>query len=816
MFISSFWLLTTTNLFPSVPNTHDDNIDIKMEDIKEEFPLPEFDFDHHNHSNGDASFFSASEIASQPDESISTPPKKKGRPKGAKAGTGKKASLRISSQINYPERLPKMTLNVHRKRVSAEDMETLKKLPCFFQPCVCFQIAPKLDQCKECKKQIRKKRHRNKEIDCRFYQFRKLRYVDDEVEVAGFLDPIMDPRDVDKMIWTPNPEKRFKTLSLQNARFILSHVGEQLCSLVQKEKLYLDKYKSDKPIIWKRLIDGVIEICDLCSTTLFNYHFICTKCGLSLCIDCVSESENGNFVITCSTKGSEGHNIEDLSLTQIIVGDCMQKLQRQFHETCALWEVDHDCELMKEVEGFDRQTNNIVKNMLLEVETGKIILGREFLPKPVTLNEVNLSASNIEAGKPLDDFDGMFDEYFKKFRKPPLRPIQCKPIKHRNSHGRDTVISVSRSMSQATSEMLYPNVPHRWLCENKLLRLTEPSNAGNDAFFHEQWQRGQPVLISNVLDNLKQELWIPQAFSAEFGHEKSDLINCMTGRLVRDREISVFWDGFENVEKRMKDNEGTPMLLKLKDWPPDSDFKNIMPSRFEDIMKNLPLNAYTNRTGDLNIVKYLPSCFIHPDLGPKGYFAYGSPFFLKEGTTNLHLDISDACNVMCYIGFPQDKQRSMDEYIEQGLKAILEADCDIANVNRVIEDGEVPGAIWHIYEASDADRIRDFILKIAQERGFKLADEHDVIHDQNWYLDGELRARLYTEYGVKGYAIAQCLGDCIVLPAGTPHQVRNIFSCIKIAEDFVSPQQVAHCLNLSKQFRKLTKVKCSCAAIGAA
>jgi lysine-specific demethylase 3 len=231
-----------------------------------------------------------------------------------------------------------------------------------------------------------------------------------------------------------------------------------------------------------------------------------------------------------------------------------------------------------------------------------------------------------------------------------------------------------------------------------------------------------------------------------------------------------------------------------------------MPGRFEDVMKNLPVNVYTNRTGDLNIVKYLPSCFIHPDLGPKGYFAYGSPFYLKEGTTNLHLDIADACNVMCYIGFPRDNNISMDEYIEQGFNAILESDADVANIDRVIRDGEVPGAIWHIWEATDADRIRDFLLKIAMERGFKVEKDHDVIHDQNWYLDGELRKRLHAEYGVKGYAIVQCLGDCIILPAGTPHQVRNLYSCVKIAEDFVSPQQMAHCLHLSDEFRKLTKV----------
>lgn len=560
-----------------------------------------------------------------------------------------------------------------------------------------------------------------------------------------------------------------------------------------------------RPLIFLHF-SRVIEICDQCSTTLFNFHFICSTCGLSLCIDCVEECEDGTFDIACSTKGSEEHLLTNLHFTQIIVQDCMEELHKKFHETCFLWEIDHHCDLMKEKPTFDETLTNIMRNTLIELETGKTLIGRELHHQTKQI-ELDLSKIKVDPSTKCSfDSDATFEEYYNKFRNSSARPTYCKPIKNTNKYNRDTVISISRCMSQATSEMLYPNVPHRWLCENKLLQLLDPLNSGNDAFFNDQWQRGQPVLVSNVLDNFDQTLWLPQAFSQEFGQEFSEFINCMTGKVVRNRNISTFWDGFEKVEKRLKDSEGRPMLLKLKDWPPDSDFKKIMPSRFEDVMKNLPLNTYTNRTGDLNIVKYLPNCFLHPDLGPKGYFAYGSPFFLKAGTTNLHLDISDACNVMCYIGLPRETDITIDQYLEQGFEAIKEADCDYANVARVIEDGEVPGAIWHIFEACDADRIRDFLLKIAFERGFKVGDDHDVIHDQNWYLDGELRTRLFKEYGVKGYAIIQCLGDCIVLPAGTPHQVRNIFSCVKIAEDFVSPQQVAHCLNLSNQFRKLTKV----------
>lgn len=49
----------------------------------------------------------------------------------------------------------------------------------------------------------------------------------------------------------------------------------------------------------------------------------------------------------------------------------------------------------------------------------------------------------------------------------------------------------------------------------------------------------------------------------------------------------------------------------------------------------------------------------------------------------------------------------------------------------------------------------------------------DPIHDQLVYLDSDLRQRLYREYGVKGWTIAQCVGDAIFIPAGAPHQVKG-------------------------------------------
>lgn len=121
---------------------------------------------------------------------------------------------------------------------------------------------------------------------------------------------------------------------------------------------------------------------------------------------------------------------------------------------------------------------------------------------------------------------------------------------------------------------------------------------------------------------------------------------------------------YENVVcllERLRSEDGQPMVLKLKDWPPGEDFRDMMPTRlvtsgnailrslclaetntaesqrsecsslssflpflrFEDLMENLPLPEYTKRDGRLNLASRLPSYFVRPDLGPKMYNAYG-------------------------------------------------------------------------------------------------------------------------------------------------------------------------------------------------
>ena len=90
----------------------------------------------------------------------------------------------------------------------------------------------------------------------------------------------------------------------------------------------------------------------------------------------------------------------------------------------------------------------------------------------------------------------------------------------------------------------------------------------------------------------------------------------------------------------------------------------------QDIMRALPLHEYTSRDGVYNIASYLPHFFVRPDLGPKAYIAYGWVTELDElwtrGTTNLHVDISDAVNTLVYVGIPRDNP----PYVKDNLRKV--------------------------------------------------------------------------------------------------------------------------------------------------
>ncbi|OON17333.1 JmjC domain protein [Opisthorchis viverrini] len=280
---------------------------------------------------------------------------------------------------------------------------------------------------------------------------------------------------------------------------------------------------------------------------------------------------------------------------------------------------------------------------------------------------------------------------------------------------------------------------------------------------------------------------------------------------------------------QLHDADSTHTSAAFQDWPTTDDFAELQPHRFNDLMTNLPMPEYTRRDGQLNLAARLNSFFVCPDLGPKLYVAYGTGGSRSIGTTNLHVDIADAINLLLYVGHPSDSVEESNANAEAVLNVMRQANVDPIYLERAMNwtkqiqysngstwtssnsstsnglDVGPPGALWHIFLPKDMPALREFLTQITEEEtGAPLEPGSDPIHDQLFYLDQPLLDRLYASTGVLACTLVQFTGDAIFIPAGAAHQVRNLNSCIKAAVDFVSPEHLPQCFQLIEQFRRLS------------
>ncbi|KAF9246856.1 hypothetical protein BU15DRAFT_57822 [Melanogaster broomeanus] len=240
--------------------------------------------------------------------------------------------------------------------------------------------------------------------------------------------------------------------------------------------------------------------------------------------------------------------------------------------------------------------------------------------------------------------------------------------------------------------------------------------------FRPLWSNGDPIVVTGILPKFKLQ-WTPEYFIQKYNPQSCLILECQTD-LNKRVTVGEFFSWFGKYEGRVE-------CWKLKDWPPSTDFKTAFPELFEDFSRAVPVPSYARHDATL----------LRLTLGSKG-------------STRLHMDMADVLNIMTYAASTPD--------------------------------GKPGSAVWDLFRACDADKLRTFL-----RRKFKGSYQHDPIHSQQFYLDSTLRKELFDMYGIKSHRVYQRPGEAVLIPAGCAHQVCNLADCVKVAVDFVSPENIA-------------------------
>ncbi|CAN1230517.1 Lysine-specific demethylase JMJ26 [Linum grandiflorum] len=341
---------------------------------------------------------------------------------------------------------------------------------------------------------------------------------------------------------------------------------------------------------------------------------------------------------------------------------------------------------------------------------------------------------------------------------------------------------------------------HRKDSDDNYLFYPKAKSLTEDDFehFRHHWMKAEPVVVGNVLETGSGLSWEPMVMWRALRQIKSE--NHDTFLDVKTLDCLDWCEVDINVHKFFKGySEGAfdamewPRILKLKDWPPSDMFYTRLPRHAAEYTCCLPFKEYTHLDeGPLNLAAKLPINSLKPDMGPKTYIGYGFPHELGRGDSALAFF---QVNILAHtqeITYSSEQLSKIEELKKQHFKQDKEE----------LYSGEVMEGI--VEDKNDGNEV-----EIARkEDNYSRESKPDSlvinpIHDQTFYITEEHKKKLKEEFGIEPWTFIQKLGDAVFIPAGCPHQVRNLKSCIKVASDFVSPENVGECIRLTEEYRLL-------------
>ncbi|XP_058772086.1 lysine-specific demethylase JMJ25-like [Vicia villosa] len=531
--------------------------------------------------------------------------------------------------------------------------------------------------------------------------------------------------------------------------------------------------------------------CDNCKTSIFDYHRSCTKCPFDICLLCCRELRDGKLL----------GGADPIEFNFIFRG------RNYLHG-------GNDDRIVKEKKPRDAAEPEI----------------REW--------SRSRWHANADGSIPCPKADNECDHGFLELRRilPPncISELVCKAEKLTETFelhvAKDTLDNRCTCWKSVRSaDGLYSNLrkaAFRKDSSDNFLYCPRAVGLHQEDLRHFQWHwsKGEPVIVSNVLECTSGLSWEPLVMWRAFrqiSNSKFDVlldvktVNCLDW-CEGDINIHKFFTGYTNGRN---DWLNWPEMLKLKDWPPFDLFQELLPRHHAEFISSLPFKEYTDPfMGALNLYVKLPDHCVKPDMGPRTYVAYGYAQELGRGdsVTKLHCDVSDAVNVLTHIAKVEPKpeettaiEKLRRKHLEQDKRELYgDEKVTVKQQNGLlVGEDSLDGALWDIFRREDVPKLEEYLKKHFREFRHVHCDPLKQvihpIHDQTIYLTTEHKSKLKEEYGIEPWTFVQKLGDAVLIPAGLPHQVRNLKSCFKVVHDFVSPEHVGECIRLTEEFRKL-------------
>ncbi|XP_068776877.1 lysine-specific demethylase hairless isoform X2 [Struthio camelus] len=652
------------------------------------------------------------------------------------------------------------------------------------------------------------------ESACRLLHFRRFAFgAGGELSVDGFCT--LDEAEGETLhLDAAGKERRSKSASssLCLAKYLLSVLGDPFCEAVRRDReAWLGAHGGHERVTAWRRGEGAPQLCDACQRGLFNSHWSCARCGFQLCPDCHrgrrQEAGQEDPARPAECVPGQDHDVGSLVPTQFVPIHVLTELWKLLHEVRAKFAIQSRCpcgagaaeqgpaeaagsrqeklgkampRLQPSSDG-EADTSRPIKEESPElgprspggsaprgaVQTATLcdLLASTAIKLCLGHAGVRMAFAPVSPASPSDTrLTNILDSII-------ARVVERK-IQERQG-GREPG---GRAVTVTAAAAAEPHTSHCLLAPGGLLWLHDPNHATNYKLFQEHWRQGQPVLVSGLQKTLDGRLWGPESLWPAGGEQEVEAVNlrAQPGRVrLSSKE---FWDGFA-ASATCPELEPGGDLLKL-----ESGFGDMQLCQAANLSASLPLLEYCGPDGRLNLASYLRGERGWHWLRPRICVAYGvRPEDRTIGTKNLTVEVADSISVLVHAGASlPDRPELLLQAEEDGMDVLLK--------ERLWDASSRPGALWHIFRAEDAGRIRDFLQKACQDHERDGAAQPEPAAHRGCYLDLSLRRRLREECGVSSWTLLQFLGDAVLVPAGAPHQVQTLTGTVSVEQRFLSPE----------------------------